>query len=91
MKIYNPLLPPPFSKVGTTRNRGGLWGNLKNTEESDQEIEMEKWKCNVCGYIYDPEKGDPDGNIPPNTPFNKIPDDWVCPMCGAPKDMFEKA
>jgi rubredoxin len=68
-----------------------LWGDLKNTEESDQEIEMEKWKCNVCGYIYDPAKGDADGNIPPDTPFNKLPDDWVCPMCGAPKDMFEKA
>ena len=52
--------------------------------------EMEKWKCNVCGYIYDPEKGDPDGGISPNTPFNKLPDDWVCPVCGAPKDMFEK-
>lgn len=51
---------------------------------------MEKWKCNVCGYIYDPEKGDPDGNIPPNTPFNKLPESWVCPVCGAPKDMFEK-
>jgi len=51
---------------------------------------MEKWKCKICGYIYDPEKGDPDGNIPSNTPFSKIPDDWVCPVCGAPKDMFEK-
>jgi rubredoxin len=56
----------------------------------EEEIEMEKWKCTVCGYIYDPEKGDPDGNIPPNTPFNKLPDSWVCPVCGAPKDMFEK-
>jgi len=51
---------------------------------------MEKYKCTVCGYIYDPEKGDEDGGIPPNTPFNKLPDDWVCPTCGAPKDMFEK-
>jgi rubredoxin len=56
----------------------------------EEEIEMEKWKCNVCGYIYDPEKGDPDGNIPPNTPFSKLPESWVCPVCGAPKDMFEK-
>jgi rubredoxin len=55
-----------------------------------QEIEMQKWKCKICGYIYDPEKGDPDGNISPNTPFDKLPDDWVCPVCGAPKDMFEK-
>jgi rubredoxin len=52
---------------------------------------MEKWECKICGYIYDPEQGDPDGNIPPNTPFEKLPDEWVCPVCGAPKDMFEKA
>jgi rubredoxin len=52
---------------------------------------MEKWKCKICGYIYDPEKGDSDGNVPPGTPFNKVPDDWVCPVCGAPKDMFEEA
>jgi rubredoxin len=57
----------------------------------EEEIKMQKWKCKVCGYIYDPEKGDADGNIPPNTPFDKLPDDWVCPVCGAPKDMFEKA
>ena len=37
-----------------------------------------------------PEKGDPDGDIPPNTPFEKLPDSWVCPACGAPKEMFEK-
>jgi rubredoxin len=60
-------------------------------ERYPEEVAMEKWKCNVCGYIYDPEKGDPDGNIAPNTPFEKLPDDWVCPLCGAPKDMFEKA
>jgi rubredoxin len=51
---------------------------------------MEKWKCKVCGYVYDPENGDPDGDIPPGTPFKKLSDTWVCPMCGAPKDMFEK-
>jgi rubredoxin len=54
------------------------------------EVEMEKYKCTVCGYIYDPEKGDPDNGIAPNTPFAKLPDSWVCPSCGAPKDMFEK-
>jgi rubredoxin len=52
--------------------------------------EMEKWTCKICGYIYDSEKGDPDGNILPNTSFEKLPEDWVCPVCGAPKDMFEK-
>ncbi len=51
---------------------------------------MAKYKCTVCGYIYDPELGDPDGGIKPGTPFEKIPDDWICPVCGAAKDMFEK-
>ena len=51
---------------------------------------MKKWRCTVCGYIYDPELGDPDGDIEPRTPFEEIPDDWVCPVCGASKDQFEK-
>ena len=50
---------------------------------------MEKYKCAVCGYIYDPELGDPDSNINPGTPFKEIPDDWVCPVCGAAKEDFE--
>ena len=50
---------------------------------------MKKYKCNVCGYVYDPEKGDSENNIPSGTPFEKLPEDWVCPLCGAPKDMFE--
>lgn len=52
---------------------------------------MQKWKCSVCGYVYDPEVGDPDGGIPAGTPFESLPDDWVCPVCGATKDQFEKA
>ena len=51
---------------------------------------MEKWECLVCGYVYDPEAGDPDSGIEPGTPFEAVPDDWVCPDCGASKDMFEK-
>jgi len=51
---------------------------------------MAKWECTVCGYIYDPQKGDPDNGIAPGTPFEKLPNDWVCPQCGADKSMFEK-
>jgi rubredoxin len=50
---------------------------------------MTKWECTLCGYVYDPEKGDPGSNIPPGTPFEEIPEDWECPDCGATKDMFE--
>jgi len=71
-------MPPPFLSRGGLR-RGG-W-----------EMMMQKWKCKICGYIYDSETGDPDGDIPPNTPFDKLPEEWVCPVCGAPKDMFEEA
>ncbi|MCK4862761.1 MAG: rubredoxin [Dehalococcoidales bacterium] len=51
---------------------------------------MDKYECTVCGYVYDPELGDSDGGISPGTPFEKIPDDWVCPVCGAGKGDFQK-
>jgi len=52
---------------------------------------MQKYECLLCDYVYDPEEGDPDNDVEPGTPFEDIPDDWVCPTCGAPKDMFEPA
>lgn len=51
---------------------------------------MDKYRCTVCGYIYDPEAGDPDGGIKPGTSFQDLPDSWVCPVCGAPQEDFEK-
>lgn len=51
---------------------------------------MDKYRCTVCGYIYDPAKGDTDNGQPPGTSFDKLPDAWVCPECGAPKSEFEK-
>ena len=50
---------------------------------------MERYQCTVCPYIYDPAEGDPDSSIPPGTSFADLPEDWVCPECGVPKDMFE--
>jgi len=51
---------------------------------------MDKYECTVCGYIYDPEKGNPDNGIIPGTPFETLPNTWVCPICGVTKDMFKK-
>lgn len=51
---------------------------------------MEKYLCEACGYIYDPEIGDPDGGIAPGTKFEDIPEDWVCPLCGVSKSDFVK-
>lgn len=50
---------------------------------------MKKYVCTPCGYIYDPVAGDPEHGILPGTPFEKIPEDWTCPVCGVGKDMFE--
>jgi rubredoxin len=52
---------------------------------------MQKWVCTVCGYIYDPAKGDPDNGAPAGTAFEKLPADWMCPVCGAQKEDFEKS
>jgi len=50
---------------------------------------MGKYVCTVCGYIYDPALGDPENGIAAGTAFEHLPDDWVCPVCGADKDQFE--
>jgi rubredoxin len=52
---------------------------------------MDKYRCVVCGYVYDPVLGDPTQGIAPGTKFANLPDSWVCPDCGVGKDQFEKA
>lgn len=52
---------------------------------------MAKFECTVCGWTYDPEEGDPENGIQPGTPFADLPDDFVCPECGAGKEEFEEA
>lgn len=51
---------------------------------------MDKYVCEICGYVYDPELGDPDNDIEPGTKFEDVPEDWLCPECGVGKDQFEK-
>ncbi len=50
---------------------------------------MKKYRCTICSYIYDPEDGDPDNGIPAGIPFEELPDDWLCPVCGSDKSVFE--
>ncbi len=73
-------------KRGTAPKAAPSFVEIKKEETP----KMAKYKCSVCGYIYDPELGDPDGGIRPGTPFEKLPDGWTCPVCGASKDQFEK-
>jgi len=75
--------------------KGGISRNAPHyIEEKPEEIKKtggtKKYRCKICNYIYDPEAGDPDGGIAPGTPFEEIPDDWVCPICGAAKSDFEE-
>ncbi len=51
---------------------------------------MDKWVCGICGYVYDPVKGDPDSGVAPGTAWEDVPSDWLCPVCGASKADFEK-
>jgi rubredoxin len=51
---------------------------------------MDRYVCSVCGYVYDPAEGDPEGSIEPGTKFEDLPDDWTCPVCGVEKDQFDK-
>lgn len=50
---------------------------------------MDRYVCVICGYVYDPEQGDPDNGVAPGTKWEDVPDDWECPVCGAGKDDFE--
>lgn len=75
-------------KKGKTAKNAPTYINLNNYKK--EENKMQKYVCDVCGYVYDPELGDPDNGISPGTPFEQIPDSWVCPICGAGKDQFSK-
>ncbi|HOP86687.1 MAG TPA: flavin reductase [Syntrophorhabdaceae bacterium] len=63
---------------------------IQQEDNTKNQGKSEKFLCKVCGYVYDPEKGDPDNGIKPGTAFDELPDTWVCPICGAPKSEFEK-
>ena len=63
---------------------------MEGTPSAQGGNSMEKYEC-PCGYIYDPEVGDPEGGIAPGTKWEDIPEDWVCPICGLGKDAFSPA
>ena len=77
-------------KGGISPKNAPTYIGAEEKKQQKEEQKMDKYVCTVCGYIYDPEKGDPDNNIASGTPFKDIPNDWVCPVCGADKNAFEK-
>lgn len=64
--------------------------SFKPSEQRKEQSTVKKYVCDVCGYVYDPEVGDPDNGIAAGTAFSDIPEDWVCPVCGVSKDQFSE-
>jgi rubredoxin/flavin reductase (DIM6/NTAB) family NADH-FMN oxidoreductase RutF len=89
-KIAKPMTYDYYhqTKRGTTPSSAPTF--IKGEAAPKKGAVMQKYRCEVCNYIYDPAVGDPDNNIQPGTPFEKLPEDWVCPVCGAGKDQFVK-
>jgi len=69
---------------------GKLEKEINEEKKGKESKKMIKYECTVCGYIYEPKKGDPESGVNPGTPFEDLPDDWVCPICGVGKDDFEE-
>lgn len=59
-------------------------------KQAEGDGKLDSYVCDVCGYVYDPAQGDPENGVDPGTPFDKLPDDWTCPVCGVGKDEFTK-
>jgi len=77
-------------KGGRTPRTAATYIAKKPETESKQGVEkMKKYKCLMCGYIYDPTVGDPENGVTAGTAFGDLPDDWTCPECGAGQDEFE--
>ncbi len=77
-------------KQGRTPKTAATYIKIKPKTQAEEGVRnMKKYKCLMCGYIYDPDVGDPDNDVEAGTAFEDLPDDWVCPECGAGKDEFE--
>ena len=75
-------------KKGKAPKNAPTYIDEKKVTDQKQSLTSPKYICPACGYVYDPQFGDPVGGIPPDTPFEDLPDNWVCPLCGTPKEDF---
>lgn len=93
-RCFRPLIGPgstaadcelPVQTGSVPLTGGAAAAKVHKQKETDP---MQKYVCEICGYVYDPAQGDPDSDIPAGTSFDDLPDDWTCPICGATKDNF---
>ncbi len=71
-----------------TEALNSLKGEATSEKKASSDPATQKWICRQCSMIYNPVTGDPDSGIAPGTPFEEIPEDWHCPICGATKKTF---
>jgi rubredoxin len=84
---YRRIWAPNFTKTIAAFNLTALTRTNPLTKGG---LDMDRYVCGICGYVYDPEQGDPDNGVAPGTKWEDVPDDWECPVCGASKADFEK-
>ncbi len=94
-KILTVARPMTYSfyhevKKGTTHKNAPTFIKSEEGRADTGGVKMQKYRCEVCNYMYDPAAGDPDNGVQPGTAFESLPDEWVCPVCGAGKDQFVK-
>ncbi|MDV3427810.1 MAG: rubredoxin [Bacillota bacterium] len=91
LKDTNPMTYSHYQDIKRGRSSGAPGVQTENKSEIVTDVKnSSKYQCTVCGYIYDPNIGDPNSGIPAGTLFENLPDSWTCPICGVTKDMFEK-
>ncbi|MFX1323450.1 MAG: acyl-CoA dehydrogenase family protein [Promethearchaeota archaeon] len=90
LKQYEHAMPNLFELPREEIEIGEIEAGIDAKILKTSEVLGDKYKCQVCGFVYDPVKGDPDSGIAPGTPFSELPDDWHCPVCGAEKSQFAK-
>jgi len=73
-----------------TRSHAPAWERVNFFIQGDKLLIMDIYICSICGYEYNPELGIPENGIDPGIEFEDLPDDWICPVCGASKDLFNK-
>ena len=80
-----------WHSIGSYRHKILIGAVVDNQSGNFNKLDiMDKYVCVLCGYVYDPAEGDPEGGVPPGTAFEDLPEGWVCPACGVGVEHFEK-
>ena len=81
----------PLAGPGSVLAENMASATENKSETTTKDSTMKKYRCLICGYVYDPEEGDPANGVKPGTAWEDVPEDWICPVCGADKEEFEEA